>query len=72
LPQLVPFATLVHAVVLVLGWHVWQGLLGFTPGESNVPAMKQPEAQLVPLHTSPVAQLVPVATAVHWLVLVAG
>jgi hypothetical protein len=38
LPQLVPFVTLVHCVVLVLGWHVWQALLGFTPGESNAPA----------------------------------
>ena len=72
MPQLVPFVTLVHWVVLVLGWHVWQALLGFAPGESNAPAMKQPEAQLAALHTSPVAQLVPVATAVHWVVLVPG
>jgi hypothetical protein len=47
-------------------------LIGFAPGESNAPAMKQPEAQLAPLHTSPVAQLVPVATVVHWVVLALG
>jgi len=47
-------------------------LLGFTPGESNAPAMKHPATQLAPLHTSPVAQTVPLATVVHWLVLVPG
>jgi hypothetical protein len=28
--QLVPFATLLHCVVLALGWQLWQALVGFS------------------------------------------
>jgi hypothetical protein len=32
-PQLVPVATLLHAVVLVAGWQLWHAVLGFSvPG----------------------------------------
>jgi hypothetical protein len=44
LPQLVPFATLVHAVALTLGSQPWHRSSGFTdPAAYGVPSTTQPE-----------------------------
>jgi hypothetical protein len=71
--QLTPFATSVHAVVLVPGWQVWQALVGFAaPDVSIAPPMKQSDAQLPALQTSAEPQLVPFATLLHAVVLAPG
>jgi hypothetical protein len=73
LPQLVPFAIAVQAVVDVPGWQLWQTFRGLTaPAARTAPSMKQPSSQETALQTFPLPQLVPSASAVHAPVDVAG
>src|SRR5271170_2436603 len=73
LPQAVPSAIELHAVVLALGWQLWQLLLGLAcPDVSSDPAMKQSAVQLPAPHTSPAPQLVPLVTVLHAEVRVPG
>ena len=68
-PPLTP-SVLVHAVVLVPGWQVWQGLLAFeAPDVTIVPPMSHCEPHAPLAQTCPLPQLVPSATSVHPVVL---
>jgi hypothetical protein len=72
-PQLVSFASLVHAVVLIPGWHVWHGSAGFTaPDEWTVPPMSHCVPQAPPEQIWPFPQVMPSAAFVHCEVLVPG
>jgi hypothetical protein len=73
LPQLVPSAMFVYVVVLFVGWHVWQTLLGFAAaGATTAPPMKQPAAHTPIPQTSPVPHPIPSAMFDHIVVLVPG
>jgi len=73
LPQPVPSVTLLHAVVLVPGWQLWQALFGFGVVDvKKVPPMKQPAVHAPAVQTLPDAQLVPSVRLLHAVVLVAG
>jgi len=62
-PQPIPSVTLVHAVVLVVGWHDWHASAAFSVlAVYRVAPMKQPGAHVPALQTSPVAQPAPTAT----------
>jgi hypothetical protein len=71
--QLVPSASLLHAVVLAVGWQLWQALPGFAAaGAYTVAPMKHPGAHVPALQTEPAPQLVPFASLVHAEVLAPG
>src|SRR5262245_29025024 len=72
-PQAVPSAMVVQAVVDVAGWHIWQGVIGFFAPEAYcVPAMKQPEPHIPDVQMRPAPQPVPSGRGVHAVVEVAG
>jgi hypothetical protein len=76
-PQLAPLARVVHSVVLVAGWHVWQAFAEFAaPDAKNAPPMKQPAEheglEAAPLQTFPVPQLVPRGRGLQLAVLTPG
>ena len=71
--QLEPLGMLLQAVVLDVGWQLWQLLAGFAaPEPQTVPLRKQPEAHVPLLQTSPAPQLVPFVMLLQNVVLAVG